>query len=71
MLDDKIHVATTRIETMLGDTAICVHPEDERFTVMRYLMYHGSALIVLRNTMANSLSILSRVDEFRSFRILW
>lgn len=25
-------VATTRPETIMGDTAICVHPEDERFT---------------------------------------
>jgi valyl-tRNA synthetase len=24
-------VATTRPETILGDTALCVHPEDERY----------------------------------------
>ena len=24
-------VATTRIETMLGDTAVAVHPDDERY----------------------------------------
>ncbi|RKF63953.1 Valine--tRNA ligase, mitochondrial [Golovinomyces cichoracearum] len=29
--DEKIEVATTRIETMLGDTAIAVHPDDERY----------------------------------------
>ena len=29
--DEKLEIATTRPETMLGDTAICVHPEDERF----------------------------------------
>lgn len=29
--DEKIVIATTRPETMLGDTAICVHPEDERY----------------------------------------
>lgn len=29
--DEKITVATTRPETMLGDTAICVHPDDERY----------------------------------------
>ncbi|MFN8088905.1 MAG: valine--tRNA ligase [Mycobacterium sp.] len=31
--DDEPHivVATTRIETMLGDTAIAVHPDDERY----------------------------------------
>ena len=28
---DEIIVATTRPETMLGDTAIAVHPEDERY----------------------------------------
>ena len=29
--DQHITVATTRPETILGDTAICVHPEDKRF----------------------------------------
>src|SRR4029077_10026657 len=31
--DDEPHivVATTRMETMLGDTAIAVHPDDERY----------------------------------------
>ncbi|MBP5326758.1 MAG: valine--tRNA ligase [Bacteroidales bacterium] len=28
---DYIVVATTRPETILGDTAVCVHPEDDRF----------------------------------------
>ncbi len=32
--DDEPHlvVATTRVETMLGDVAIAVHPDDERYT---------------------------------------
>ncbi len=30
-LDDFIPVATTRPETILGDTAVAVHPEDERY----------------------------------------
>ena len=30
--DEKLIVATTRPETMLGDTAVAVHPEDERYT---------------------------------------
>ena len=30
--DDYIVVATTRPETMLGDTAVAVHPDDERYT---------------------------------------
>jgi valyl-tRNA synthetase len=32
--DDAIVVATTRVETMLGDTAVAVHPEDERYRHM-------------------------------------
>jgi valyl-tRNA synthetase len=32
----EIVVATTRIETMLGDTAIAVHPADDR-----YSQFHG------------------------------
>jgi valyl-tRNA synthetase len=28
---ETLTVATTRPETMLGDTAVCVHPEDERY----------------------------------------
>ncbi len=31
---EYITVATTRPETMLGDTAVAVHPEDERYTHM-------------------------------------
>jgi valyl-tRNA synthetase len=30
--DASVVVATTRVETMLGDTAIAVHPDDERYT---------------------------------------
>ncbi|MDD4704155.1 MAG: class I tRNA ligase family protein, partial [Bacteroidales bacterium] len=30
--DNFVVVATTRPETILGDTAVCVHPEDERFS---------------------------------------
>ncbi|RPB27171.1 mitochondrial and cytoplasmic valyl-tRNA synthetase [Terfezia boudieri ATCC MYA-4762] len=37
---EKIIVATTRPETMLGDTAIAVHPDDERYT-----KFHGRAAI--------------------------
>jgi len=39
--DDGIVVATTRPETMLGDTAVAVHPEDER-----YLKYHGKKVLL-------------------------
>ena len=36
MNDDEPHivVATTRLETMLGDTAIAVHPDDERYRAL-------------------------------------
>ncbi|KAI9316519.1 tRNA synthetases class I-domain-containing protein [Dichotomocladium elegans] len=38
--DERVVVATTRIETMLGDTAIAVHPNDER-----YKHLHGKYVI--------------------------
>jgi len=37
--DEQIVVATTRPETMLGDTAVAVHPEDARYTHL-----HGKKL---------------------------
>ncbi|MEO7051308.1 MAG: valine--tRNA ligase, partial [Rhodanobacter sp.] len=37
--DDGLIVATTRPETMLGDAAVAVHPEDERYTHL-----HGKRL---------------------------
>ena len=36
---DAITVSTTRIETMLGDVAVAVHPDDER-----YRRFHGKTL---------------------------
>ena len=33
--DDWITIATTRPETILGDTAVCVHPEDPRYEAFR------------------------------------
>eukprot|EP00297_Palpitomonas_bilix_P001677 CAMPEP_0113873040 /NCGR_PEP_ID=MMETSP0780_2-20120614/3548_1 /TAXON_ID=652834 /ORGANISM="Palpitomonas bilix" /LENGTH=1005 /DNA_ID=CAMNT_0000858639 /DNA_START=106 /DNA_END=3123 /DNA_ORIENTATION=- /assembly_acc=CAM_ASM_000599 len=38
--EDELVVATTRLETMLGDTAVAVHPEDPR-----YKAYHGKHVI--------------------------
>jgi valyl-tRNA synthetase len=32
--DGTVTVATTRPETILGDTAVAVHPDDERYTVL-------------------------------------
>ncbi len=31
---DGVVVATTRVETMLGDTAVAVHPDDERYAAL-------------------------------------
>jgi valyl-tRNA synthetase len=39
--DDYVTIATTRPETILGDTAICIHPKDERFVGL-----HGKKAIV-------------------------
>lgn len=39
--DEWIIIATTRPETILGDTAVCVHPDDER-----YSRFHGKRVIV-------------------------
>ena len=33
--DECLTIATTRPETLLGDTAICVHPEDERYAHLK------------------------------------
>ena len=38
--DAEIVVATTRIETMLGDTGVAVHPEDPR-----YKPFHGKFVL--------------------------
>lgn len=39
--DAYVTIATTRPETILGDTAICIHPDDERYTHL-----HGKEAIV-------------------------
>jgi valyl-tRNA synthetase len=33
--EERVVVATTRIETMLGDTAVAVHPDDQRYKVKK------------------------------------
>lgn len=33
--DEKVTIATTRPETILGDTAICINPNDERFSHLK------------------------------------
>ena len=39
--NEFVTIATTRPETILGDTAICIHPDDERYTHL-----HGKKAIV-------------------------
>jgi valyl-tRNA synthetase len=53
--DHWVTIATTRPETILGDTAICINPNDERFTHL-----HGKRAIV---PMANR-SIPIILDEY-------
>lgn len=38
--EEEVVVATTRVETMLGDTAVAVHPEDPRYKPL-----HGKVVI--------------------------
>src|SRR5690606_35362930 len=33
--DEKVTIATTRPETILGDTALCVHPKDKRYAHLK------------------------------------
>lgn len=39
--DEYLTIATTRPETIMGDSAICIHPDDERYTHL-----HGKKAIV-------------------------
>lgn len=39
--DDFVTIATTRPETILGDSAVCINPKDERYTHL-----HGKKVIV-------------------------
>ncbi len=39
--DEYVTIATTRPETILGDTAVCINPKDERYTHL-----HGKRVIV-------------------------
>jgi valyl-tRNA synthetase len=45
--DDYLPVATTRPETILGDTAVCVHPDDERY---RHLIGKTCLVPILNRT---------------------
>ncbi len=53
--DNWVTIATTRPETILGDTAVCVHPDDERF-------YHLKGKRVLVPLINRSIPIIQ--DEY-------
>ena len=38
--DERVIIATTRPETLLGDTAVCIHPEDERYQYLKGKKVH-------------------------------
>lgn len=50
--DDEIVIMTTRPETVFADTALCVHPDDER-----YKKYHGKN--VIHPVMGNLIPIIT------------
>jgi valyl-tRNA synthetase len=54
--DEFLPVATTRPETIMGDTAVCVHPEDERY---KHLI--GKEVVV---PMSNGRTIPIIADEY-------
>lgn len=41
--EEEIVVATTRLETMLGDTAVAVHPNDARYKVHSISPYQSAS----------------------------
>ena len=64
--DESIVVATTRAETMLGDTAVAVHPDDARY---RHLVgRHGTAdqiaLDFVATDLAQIFELVGRLDAF-------
>ena len=44
---EMVEIATTRPETMLGDTAVAVHPEDERY---KHLIGKNVLMLPIVNT---------------------
>lgn len=52
--DEEVVVATTRIETMLGDTAVAVHPNDSRYQVTQEFPSQNSWVKCLLNSLKTS-----------------
>lgn len=68
--DERIVVATTRPDTMLGDTAIAVHPDDVRYKVSRGRIpgLERSLTTQFNSTyMADSPHIPSSTENFLSY----
>ena len=63
--NDFITIATTRPETILGDTAICVHPHDERYT-----KFHGKKVLYLQYNNKNSTVDNNSTDINRRARLI-
>mmetsp|Transcript_11473 Transcript_11473/g.29318 ORF Transcript_11473/g.29318 Transcript_11473/m.29318 type:complete len:1087 (+) Transcript_11473:104-3364(+) len=56
--DDEIVVATTRLETMLGDSAVAVHPDDARYTklvgkTLTHPLIPNRKLVIVADTMVD------------------
>jgi hypothetical protein len=78
--DEEIIVATTRPETMLGDAAVAVHPDDMRYKVnweRSLFKFHETvhtfldALFVYSVWLGNSLFIPSWIVGFQLLLIRW
>ncbi len=76
---ERLIVATTRPETMLGDTAVAVHPEDERFRhligkslalplTLRQIPIIGDAVLVDREFGSGAVKI-TPAHDFNDFEV--
>ena len=62
--DEQIIVATTRIETMLGDTAVAVHPEDQRYKVRPTFDYVYKGTLEMRTSLFTRIHLASPSQGF-------
>ena len=59
--EEKLIVATTRIETMLGDTAIAVHPNDPKYKVGSSWPHEPVNRLWMRAVRINAVDVMSCV----------
>ena len=69
LADEEILVSTTRLETMLGDTAVAVHPEDPRYAHLvgrrvRHPLCHRSLPIIADSFVDRDFGSGELADEF-------